>query len=99
MIKQSLRGAAFSTILSIGSCNDCHVVCSIYRFESTIRGQFYGHTHFDQFNIFYDSGSPAGRPTAFEFIAPSLTTYSAVNPSYRMYTVDGDHAGTTWVHK
>jgi sphingomyelin phosphodiesterase len=68
----------------------------VNRFESTIRGQFYGHTHFDQFNIFYDSGAPSGRPTAFEFIAPSLTTYSAVNPSYRMYTIDGDHAGTTW---
>jgi sphingomyelin phosphodiesterase len=28
---------------------------SIQRFENTIRAQFYGHTHNDEFIVFYDT--------------------------------------------
>ncbi len=27
---------------------------AINRYESTVRGQFFGHTHYDQFEVFYD---------------------------------------------
>ncbi|CAJ0583730.1 unnamed protein product, partial [Mesorhabditis spiculigera] len=57
---------------------------------------FYGHTHFDEFQIFYDGGKPKGRPTHFAWIAPSLTTYSDHNPAYRIYTVDGEYDGSSY---
>jgi hypothetical protein len=41
-----------------------------------------------------DSGQ---RATSYSFISPSLTTYSYALPSYRMYTVDGDYPGSSWV--
>lgn len=56
----------------------------VQRFNSTITGQFYGHTHFDQFNMFYseDRSTPVG----VAFIAPSATSYTYVNPAYKLYT-------------
>ena len=40
--------------------------------------------------------NPKARPTSYSYISPSITTYLDVLPSYRMYTVDGDYAGSTW---
>ncbi|XP_076041029.1 sphingomyelin phosphodiesterase-like [Oratosquilla oratoria] len=63
----------------------------INRYENTIRGQFFGHTHFDEFEIFYEGE----RPTNIGYIAPSQTTWESFNPAYRIYYVDGDRPGTT----
>jgi len=30
----------------------------LFRYENTIAGQFYGHTHYDEFSIFYDEIDP-----------------------------------------
>ncbi|CAJ0945193.1 unnamed protein product, partial [Mesorhabditis belari] len=68
----------------------------VNRFEGTITAMFYGHTHNDQFNVFYENGDPTGRPTHFTWIAPSLTTYSYLNPAYRIYTVDGAYNGSSY---
>ena len=32
----------------------------LFRYESTIVGQFFGHTHEDEFEIFYDDKDPSG---------------------------------------
>lgn len=67
----------------------------VNRYESTIRGQFYGHTHEDSFGVFYKdfiSSEARQTPTSFYFVSPSLTTFAGghgVNPAYRMYTVQG----------
>ncbi|GMT31295.1 hypothetical protein PFISCL1PPCAC_22592, partial [Pristionchus fissidentatus] len=63
----------------------------VNRFENTIAAQFYGHTHYDEFQVYYENSNPAGRPTHFNFITPSLTTFSFNNPAYRIYTVDGGY--------
>ncbi|GMR39737.1 hypothetical protein PMAYCL1PPCAC_09932, partial [Pristionchus mayeri] len=68
----------------------------VNRFENTITAQFYGHTHYDHFEVYYDESNPAGRPTHFNFITPSLTTYSYVNPAYRIYTIDGGYEGASY---
>ena len=68
----------------------------ISRFESTVAAQFYGHTHNEEYKIFYDSAN-ASRPINVAFIAGSLTSYSDLNPSYRVYTVDGNRTGSSWV--
>jgi len=66
----------------------------VNRYESTIAGQFFGHTHFDEYEVFYDE-IYRGRATSIAYIGPSVTPYYGLNPGYRIYHVDGNYAGTT----
>lgn len=71
------------------------------RFESTITGQFFGHTHQDEFQLFYETLNTTAkgeqsRPTSVAYIGPSVTTFGNVNPGYRIYTIDGDHEESTY---
>jgi sphingomyelin phosphodiesterase len=69
----------------------------VNRYESTIVGQFFGHTHNDEFEIFYDLDNPT-RPTGIAWVTGSVTTQPQVFPSYRIYTVDGPYSGASyWV--
>ncbi|XP_054719255.1 sphingomyelin phosphodiesterase-like [Uloborus diversus] len=63
----------------------------INRYESTVTAQFFGHTHNDEFEIFYDKSGPKSRPVSIGYIGPSVTTYDGLNPGYRIYTVDGNY--------
>jgi sphingomyelin phosphodiesterase len=82
---------------------DCWAVFSreytkiVNRYESTITAQFFGHTHADEFKVFYDLQDPT-RPTNVAFMGPSLTTYTKKNPGYRVYTIDGERKDSTWVN-
>lgn len=69
----------------------------INRFESTVAVQLYGHTHHEEFKIFYDQVDDVNRPVNVAFVAGSLTSFSNLNPSYRIYTVDGPRVGASWV--
>jgi len=64
------------------------------RFANTIRAQFYGHTHNDQFIVWYDEETNSV-PINVGYVTPSVTTYTGLNPSYRIYTVDGPYEGAT----
>ncbi|XP_051973403.1 sphingomyelin phosphodiesterase-like [Xyrauchen texanus] len=77
--------------LSSWSWNYYHIV---NRYESTITGQFFGHTHVDEFQMFYDEET-LSRPLGVAFIAPSVTTYVNLNPGYRVYYVDGNYPGSS----
>ncbi|XP_042355498.1 sphingomyelin phosphodiesterase [Plectropomus leopardus] len=66
----------------------------INRYESTITGQFFGHTHLDEFQMFYDEATMT-RPLGVAFIAPSVTTYVNLNPGFRVYYVDGNYKGSS----
>ncbi|XP_056103735.1 sphingomyelin phosphodiesterase [Rhinichthys klamathensis goyatoka] len=77
--------------LSSWSWNYYHIV---NRYESTITGQFFGHTHVDEFQMFYDEETMT-RPLSVAFIAPSVTTYVNLNPGYRVYYVDGNYPGSS----
>ncbi|GMS92183.1 hypothetical protein PENTCL1PPCAC_14358, partial [Pristionchus entomophagus] len=68
----------------------------VNRFESTIAAQFFGHTHLDHFEVYYADSNSAGRATHMNFIAPSITTANYVNPSYRIYTIDGGYDGASY---
>jgi len=72
----------------------------VNRFESTISGQFFGHTHQDEFEIFYETvNNSAGirtRPTNVAYIGPSITTFGNVNPGYRIYTIDGEYKDSSF---
>lgn len=66
------------------------------RYESTITAQFFGHTHFDEFELFYDTQN-LGRPVGIAYVGPSVTPYYDLNPGYRIYYVDGDREHSTRV--
>lgn len=66
------------------------------RYKNTIAGHFYGHTHDDEFEIAYDDVDTTA-PISMANIGPSVTTYSFRNPAFRVYTVDGDYDGSSWV--
>jgi len=68
----------------------------INRFESTIAAQFYGHTHQDHFQVYYENSDSNGRPSHFNWITPSITTGNWNSPAYRIYTIDGNYTGSTW---
>jgi len=54
-------------------------------FSDVVAGQFFGHTHEDQFEVVNDiNGSPVG----VLYIAPSVTTFANRNPSFRFYQYD-----------
>ncbi|KAL5481019.1 hypothetical protein ACEPAI_9960 [Sanghuangporus weigelae] len=63
----------------------------VYRYHDTIAAQFYGHTHFDQFQIAYSNYSDRSAETAMSFglVAPSLTPTNG-NPAFTVYDVDPD---------
>jgi len=66
----------------------------INRFRNTVVNQFFGHTHNDEFFIFYDEEET---PYASAIVTPSLNTWGFLNPAYRIYTVDGDYLDSTRV--
>ena len=57
----------------------------ISRYSATVTAQFYGHTHTDEFQLFYSE--PDHRPVAVAYIAPAVTPYHGLNPAYRLYSV------------
>lgn len=59
----------------------------IDRFSNIIRGQFFGHSHYDEFRVipeYFNNNNIAG----VVLTAPSLTSYSWQNPSFRVFDVD-----------
>ncbi|XP_031316018.2 sphingomyelin phosphodiesterase isoform X2 [Camelus dromedarius] len=68
----------------------------VNRYENTLAGQFFGHTHVDEFEVFYDEET-LSRPLSVAFLAPSATTYISLNPGYRVYQIDGNYSGSSHV--
>lgn len=67
----------------------------VNRYESTIVGQFFGHSHSDSFRVFYDLNNIT-RPVSVLYISGSVTTYSYLNPGYRIYSIDGNYEKSSW---
>jgi sphingomyelin phosphodiesterase len=67
----------------------------VNRYENVIAAQFFGHTHTDEIELFYDFNDQT-RATNIAYITPSVTTFSTLNPGYRIYTVDGFYNGSSW---
>ncbi|XP_045446693.1 sphingomyelin phosphodiesterase-like [Melitaea cinxia] len=57
----------------------------VNRFSKTIAAEFNGHTHSDEFRIFYNA---AGEPSAVSWGAGSATAYSNYNSNYKIATID-----------
>lgn len=67
----------------------------VARYESIIAGVFYGHTHKDHFQMFFDPEDPQ-RPTKVGFVAQSQTPYEKMNPGYKVYIIDGGRENATY---
>ncbi|XP_070533264.1 sphingomyelin phosphodiesterase-like [Ptychodera flava] len=66
------------------------------RYESTITAQFFGHAHIDYFEVFYDEETLT-RPTSVAYISGSVTPFQSLNPSYRLYDIDGNYSESSTV--
>jgi sphingomyelin phosphodiesterase len=63
------------------------------RFNNTIRGTFFGHTHQDEFGVIYGNNATiksAKNAAAVAYIMPSVTPYQGYNAGFRYYLVDPD---------
>ncbi|XP_060565610.1 sphingomyelin phosphodiesterase-like [Ruditapes philippinarum] len=67
----------------------------INRYESTIVEQFFGHTHAMTYQMFYDEET-SQRPLGVTYMPGSITTYSNLNPGFRIYEIDGNYTGSSW---
>ena len=70
------------------------IIRIVKRFSSIILGQFYGHTHYDEFSLLYNNHSEA---ISVAYTAPSLTPHDGLNPGYRIYHVDGKRQDSSHV--
>eukprot|EP00794_Sanderia_malayensis_P011730 gene11730-12950_t len=68
----------------------------INRYSHVITAQFFGHTHHDELEIFYQDDD-LKKPSSIAYIGPSVTPYTNLNPGYRIYEIDGDHPNSTAV--
>lgn len=59
----------------------------IERFHQTISGQFYGHSHRDDFSVFYANNN-INLAINNAWNGGATTTYSNINPNYAFYYVD-----------
>ncbi|KAL0565392.1 hypothetical protein V5O48_016629 [Marasmius crinis-equi] len=63
----------------------------VQRYKNTIAGQFFGHTHADEFEVAYSDYDKRTKENANSvvWIAPALTPRSG-NPAFKIYDVDPD---------
>jgi len=63
----------------------------VRRYKDTIAGQFYGHTHADEFTVAYSNYSEITAENAISFgmIGPAMTPMSG-NPAFKVYDIDPD---------
>jgi len=59
-------------------------------YNQTIIGNFFGHSHKDQFGLFRNPNSTDHEVLGMMYIAPSVTPQSIMNPSARVYIYDRD---------
>lgn len=67
----------------------------LQRFSDTIAATFFGHTHLDEFIVLYNGGTSSVNKSeenaiGTAWIAPSITPFTEINPSWRYYEVDAD---------
>ena len=80
-------------LLARFACVHFIIIC---RYENTIAGQFFGHAHSSFYEMFYDEANLT-RPVSVVLIPGSITTYSDLNPGFRIYEMDGNYTGSSWV--
>lgn len=60
------------------------------RFKSVITASFFGHTHSDQYYLYFGAANHSSHAYGTAFVGGSITTFGHVNPCYKVYTMDKD---------
>ncbi|XP_071959555.1 sphingomyelin phosphodiesterase-like [Antedon mediterranea] len=68
----------------------------VNRYESTITGQYFGHTHIQSLEVMYDLTNKS-RPINVVHMPGSVTTYKHLNPGYRICEMDGHYNGSSYM--
>ena len=72
-----------------------HNYMRIYeRFAHLINAAYMGHTHNDELIVLYNEHN---KPFGVNYISGSLTTYSYLNPNYRIFEVDENVIATVYL--
>ncbi|GAB5593233.1 hypothetical protein Unana1_08133 [Umbelopsis nana] len=54
-----------------------------------IAGQFFGHTHRDELEIFYENATQNySKAISTAYLAPAITPFTSMNPGFRVYKID-----------
>uniref|UniRef100_A0A1Q3G345 Sphingomyelin phosphodiesterase n=1 Tax=Culex tarsalis TaxID=7177 RepID=A0A1Q3G345_CULTA len=61
----------------------------VERFAHIIQGQFNGHSHVDEFNVYYRKDDPTAAVNV-AWNGASTTTFTRLNPNYKVFYVDGE---------
>ncbi|CAG9325212.1 unnamed protein product [Blepharisma stoltei] len=75
-----------------------HYRVIVNRFQNIIRGQFFGHTHYDEFTV-VNSIIPNTKNPGVIHTAPAFTTHSYINPSFRLYEYDWETKHLVNIHQ
>ncbi|XP_066150023.1 sphingomyelin phosphodiesterase 1-like [Euwallacea fornicatus] len=67
----------------------------ILRFSDTITAQFNGHTHYDEFKLFFENNTTKEEVKAVAYNGASFTTIWGTNSNYRIYDVDSTNLTVT----
>ncbi|XP_066246927.1 sphingomyelin phosphodiesterase-like [Euwallacea similis] len=67
----------------------------ILRFSDTITAQFNGHTHYDEFKLFFENDTTKEEVKAVAYNGASFTTIWGGNSDYRIYDVDSTNLTVT----
>lgn len=59
----------------------------LVKYANIIKGQFFGHSHFDEIRLYYNPQNMSQIP-GMAYLAPSITTFCDVNPAFRLYSTD-----------
>jgi sphingomyelin phosphodiesterase len=62
---------------------------TVARFHATLVGVFVGHEHTDEFEVMRHPLMPE-LPLTVQYLAPSVTTFTGINPSFRIFSLDLD---------
>ena len=61
----------------------------LVRYENTVLGMFTGHTHQDEFELYYRDDARTAAAVV-NYVGPSATPLTNFNPGFRVYEVDWD---------
>ncbi|CAG7726515.1 unnamed protein product [Allacma fusca] len=75
----------FEACLNVWSRNFYEIIT---RYNSVIAAQFYGHTHHDDFSLYYHPVE-RNRPISSFWVGASLTPYIELNPGYKIFIAEG----------
>ncbi|KAJ8894389.1 hypothetical protein PR048_007040 [Dryococelus australis] len=95
-----ITALAHLRLVSPSSTPKTSLLRAVQTFESTITAQFNGHTHFDEFHVYYDIKN-SSRANNVALNGGSVTSYENVNMNYKIYSVDPSSwyviDGQSWV--